>query len=192
MAATVQQPPHVGDQFTAKQTWIWTTCSGGAGPAVGRADYREISSSPRRCGEIAGVKSYVETGNSVGFGVSAEEARSIFMRKRRTRTVKSNSPLRRAAERMRSYNGKIGWIKSPLAVLTDYELSGGDTGRSEAGCGVVLPRPDQAGAENMRVSLPTSISDLPGPSSQRRPKGVGLGQDRAVNVLQGNGPRGRW
>ena len=46
---------------------------------------------------------------------------------------------------------------------------------------------------NLRMSLPVTISDLPAPSSQTSTvtdsKG-GLGQDRAVNVVQGTGPRG--
>jgi hypothetical protein len=44
---------------------------------------------------------------------------------------------------------------------------------------------------NLKVSLPTSISDLPGPSSQTsRESNTGMGQDRVVNVVQGTGPRG--
>ena len=42
----------------------------------------------------------------------------------------------------------------------------------------------------MRVSLPTTISDLPGPSSQTdKESSGGIGKDRLVNVVQGTGPR---
>ncbi len=45
--------------------------------------------------------------------------------------------------------------------------------------------------KDLRVSLPTTISDLPGPSSQTATEsGVGLGQERPVWVIQGTGPRG--
>ena len=45
---------------------------------------------------------------------------------------------------------------------------------------------------NLRVSLPITISDLPGPSSQtsKEHDAVGIGQDRLVNVVQGSGPSG--
>jgi hypothetical protein len=44
---------------------------------------------------------------------------------------------------------------------------------------------------NLHVSLPTTISDLPGPSSQTaKESGEGVGKDRVVNVVQGSGPRG--
>ena len=42
----------------------------------------------------------------------------------------------------------------------------------------------------LRVSLPTTISDLPAPSSQSsKEENAGIGQDRLVDVVQGNGPR---
>ena len=45
---------------------------------------------------------------------------------------------------------------------------------------------------NLRVSMPATISDLPGPSSQtsKEVSMVAVGQDRLVNVVQGTGPRG--
>jgi len=44
---------------------------------------------------------------------------------------------------------------------------------------------------NWRVSSPTTIDDLPGPSSQTsQQSNVVVGQNREVQVLQGNGPSG--
>jgi photosynthetic reaction center cytochrome c subunit len=43
----------------------------------------------------------------------------------------------------------------------------------------------------LRVGLPTTISDLPGPSSQTANEAkTSSMQDRLVNVVQGTGPRG--
>jgi photosynthetic reaction center cytochrome c subunit len=44
----------------------------------------------------------------------------------------------------------------------------------------------------LKVSLPATISDLPGPSSQTAGEKStdAVGQDRLVNVVQGTGPRG--
>ena len=44
--------------------------------------------------------------------------------------------------------------------------------------------------DNLRVSMPVTITDLPGPSSQTSHESVAAGQDRLVNVVQGTGPRG--
>jgi hypothetical protein len=45
---------------------------------------------------------------------------------------------------------------------------------------------------NLRVSMPTSISDLPAPESQASTEVsmTAIGKDRLVNVVQGTGPRG--
>src|SRR5271166_632585 len=77
---------------------------------------------------LAGLKSYHATGKSIGFGGFGQGAIvDIFAKypdQRTTRIQFPDAPGR--GDSVRSYNGKIGWMKTPLAVLTDYQLSGGE------------------------------------------------------------------
>jgi hypothetical protein len=76
-------------------------------------------------------------------------------------------------------------------VLTDYQLSGVELDGATLDAELGFPGQIKQVLTNLRVSLPTTISDLSGPSSQTATEsGVGLGQDRLVNVMQGTGPRG--
>ena len=82
-------------------------------------------------------------------------------------------------------------MMTPLAVLTDYQLSGVELDGAMLDAELGFPGQIKQVLSNLRVSLPTTISDLTGPSSQTSTEsGTGLGQDRAVNVVQGTGPRG--
>jgi hypothetical protein len=143
--------------------------------------------------KLAGLKSFAATGSSMGFGGFGGGGEvHIYAKAPDERTVKIEFAASTGrGDEVRSYNGKIGWIKTPLAVLTDYELSGGELDGAKLDAELSFPGQIKQVLTNMRVSLPTSISDLPGPSSQTATEsGVGLGQDRAVNVVQGSGPRG--
>jgi hypothetical protein len=84
-------------------------------------------------------------------------------------------------------------MMTPLAVLTDYQLSGVELDGALVDAEMGFPGQIKSVLTNLRVSLPATISDLPAPSSQSttvtESKG-GLGQDRPVNVVQGTGPRG--
>ena len=142
---------------------------------------------------LAGLKSFVATGASVGFGGFGGGGHVQIFAKfpdQRTTAITFDASTGRTPS-VRAYNGHEGWIKTPLAVLTDYQLNGGELDGAKLDAEMSFPGQIKQVLSNLRVSLPTTISDLPGPSSQTKSETAeGLGQDRLVNVVQGTGPRG--
>lgn len=141
---------------------------------------------------LAQVKSYAATGTSVGFGGFGGGARV---------TLYANAPDQRTlimdfkdapgrGDTTRSYDGHTGWLRTPLNVLGEYELSGGELDGARLDALMSFPGQIKQFLTKLRVSLPTTISDLPAPSSQlSKEDNVLIGQDRLVDVVQGNGPR---
>lgn len=142
---------------------------------------------------LAGIKSYIAKGNSVGFGGFGGGGKVQIFAKfpdRHTTLIQFEETAERG-DSVRSYDGRAGWIKAPLTVLGEYELTGGELDGARLDAQLAFPGQIKQVLTNLRVSLPVTISDLPGPSSQTaQESGSGLGQDRAVNVVQGTGPRG--
>jgi photosynthetic reaction center cytochrome c subunit len=143
---------------------------------------------------VAGLKSYVAKGTSVGFGgfggAGRVEIFAKFPDQRATWIDFPESPQR--GRTMRLYNGHEGWLETPLTVLGKYQLTGGELDGARLDALLSFPAQITEALSNLRVSLPVSISDLPAPSSQAS-KDVSMaavGQDRLVNVVQGTGPRG--
>ncbi len=143
--------------------------------------------------KLAGLKSYVAKGTSVGFGGFGGGGQVHIFAKfpdQRTTLITFDAATGRGDE-VRAYDGRVGWMKTPLAVLTDYELSGSELDGAKLDAELGFPGQIKKVLTNFRVSLPATISDLTGPSSQTaNDPSVGLGQDRLVNVVQGTGPRG--
>jgi hypothetical protein len=143
--------------------------------------------------QLAGLKSYVGKGTSVGFGGFGGGGEVHIFAKfpdQRTTRIQFDAATGRGDE-VRAYNGRIGWMMTPLAVLTDYQLSGVELDGAMLDAELGFPGQIKQVLSNLRVGLPTTISDLSGPSSQTSTEsGAGLGQDRAVVVVQGTGPRG--
>jgi hypothetical protein len=142
---------------------------------------------------LAGLKSYIAKGKSVGFGgFGGGGAVSIFAKFPDQRTTFIDFPeTPDRGDETRSYDGKTGWLRTPLNVLSEYELTGGELDGARLDALMGFPGQLKQALTNLKVSLPTTISDLPGPTSQTaRESGEGLGKDRVVNVVQGTGPRG--
>ena len=143
--------------------------------------------------KLAALKSFVANGTSIGFGGFGGGAQVQIFAKfpdQRATVIRFNEATGRG-ESVRAYNGRSGWIKTPLAVLTDYELTGSELDGARLDAELSFPGQIKQVLTNLRTSLPTTISDLPGPSSQTANETKeGLGQDRLVNVVQGNGPNG--
>lgn len=142
---------------------------------------------------LASLKSYVATGTSVGFGGFGGGGKVHIYAKfpnQRTTQIQFAAATGRGDE-VRACNGRTGWMMTPLAVLTDYQLSGVELDGAVLDAELGFPGQVKEVLSNLRVSLPATISDLPGPSSQTAAEsGAGLGQDRPVYVVQGTGPRG--
>ncbi|HMD49521.1 MAG TPA: c-type cytochrome [Bryobacteraceae bacterium] len=143
--------------------------------------------------KLATLKSYVATGTSVGFGGFGGGgevhiyAKSPDMRS----TIIEFKKETERPDSIRTCNGKTAWIKTPLTVLGEYQLTGTEYEGAKLDAEMSFPGQIKQILTSPRVSLPTSIGDLPGPSAQTSTeKNVGIGQDVAVNVLQGTGPGG--
>ncbi|HTS60735.1 MAG TPA: photosynthetic reaction center cytochrome c subunit family protein [Candidatus Acidoferrales bacterium] len=143
---------------------------------------------------LAGIKSYAAKGKSVGFGGFGGGGRvEIFAKfpdERATLIDFPDSPDRGIS--VRSYNGADGWLVTPLTVLGEYQLTGGELDGARLDAQLAFPVQLKEVLTNLRVSMPVTISDLPGPSSQtsKEVSMTAIGQDRLVNVVQGTGPHG--
>jgi photosynthetic reaction center cytochrome c subunit len=141
---------------------------------------------------LTGFTSYVAKGTSVGFGGFGGGGQvQIFAKAPDQRTTLiefKDAPDR--GDSIRTFNGRAGWIKTPLAVLKEYQISGGDLDGFRLDAQLAFPGQIKQILKNWRVSLPTTIEDLPGPSSQtsQQPE-LALGS-HDVQVVQGDRPNG--
>ena len=140
---------------------------------------------------LAAVESYLAKGSSVGFGGFGKAGRVEILAKypdqRATFIDFPDEPQR--GDSVRTYNGRAGWLRTPLTVLGEYELTGGELDGARIDAMLSFPVQLKEALSNLRVSLPTTISDLPAPSSQSSSEAATvIGQDRLVNVLQGPDP----
>lgn len=146
--------------------------------------------------KLNSIKSYIATGTSIGFGGFGGGGEvHIYAKAPDERTT--HIVFKKETERpdsIRVCNGTQGWIKTPLAVLTEYELTGGELDGAKLDAELGFPGQIKQVLKNLRVSLPITISDLPGPSSQTSNERdvKGIGKDRLVNVVQGTGPNGAF
>lgn len=146
--------------------------------------------------KLSAVKSYIATGRSVGFGGfgggGVVTVYAKFPNERTTWIEFKDAPGR--GDEVRATNGKQAWLKTPLAVLTDFELNGSELDAAVLDAMLAFPAQMKTAMTNWRVSLPMTISDLPGPSSQtsnEKASSEGIGKDRLVDVVQGTyGTRG--
>ncbi len=73
---------------------------------------------------------------------------------------------------IRTFNGRAGWIKTPLTVLGEYRLSGGDLDGARLDAQLSFPGQIKQVLTNLRVGGLDTIGD------------------HEVHVVQGSGPRG--
>jgi len=143
---------------------------------------------------LASLKSYAAKGTSVGFGGfgggGKVEIFAKFPDQRATVIDFPNSPER--GDSLRIFNGREAWMETPLTVLGEYQLTGGELDGARLDAQLTFPGQIKQVLTNLRVSMPVTISDLPGPSSQTSSQSsmVAVGQDRLVNVVQGTTPHG--
>jgi len=142
--------------------------------------------------KLAGITSYIAHGTSVGFGGFGGGGQVQIFAKvpdQRTTIIEfKDAPDR--GDSIRTFNGRAGWIKTPLAVLKEFQISGGDLDGFRLDAQLAFPGQIKQILKNWRVSLPTTIEDLPGPSSQtsQQPE-LTLGS-HDVQVVQGDRPNG--
>jgi hypothetical protein len=123
--------------------------------------------------QLAGVTSFAATGTSVGFGGFGSGGQVQIYAKapdqRSTIIQFKDAPGR--DDSIRTYDGRTGWMKTPLTVLGEYQLSGSELDGARLDAQLSFPAQIKQALTNLRVGPQVTIDD------------------RDVLVVQGNGPR---
>jgi hypothetical protein len=123
---------------------------------------------------VAGITSFVAKGKSVGYrgfgGGGVVELSAQAPDKRATHITFPEYPDRGVS--VRTYDGRTGWIATPLAVVPKYELGGSERDGARLDAQLSFPAQIRQALTDLRVGPPTTIGD------------------KDVQVLQGNGPNG--
>ena len=142
---------------------------------------------------LAGLTSIVGKGTSVSFGGfgggGAVEVVAKAPDKRATIILFKEETGR--GDQLRTYDGTTGWVRTPLNVVGEFQLVGGDLDGARFDAQLSFPGQIKQILTNLKSGSPTTITDLPAPSSQSSlQQNVTLGQNHLVDVVQGTGPRG--
>lgn len=142
---------------------------------------------------LAGLTSFVGKGTSVSFGgFGGDGAVEIVAQapdKRATIILFKEATGR--GDQIRTYDGRTGWLRTPLNVLGEFQLTGTDLDGSRVDAQLSFPGQIKQMLTNVRTGPPTTITDLPAPFSQSvLQQGVPSEQAHVVDVVQGTGPRG--
>ena len=123
---------------------------------------------------VATITSFVATGKSVGYrGFGGGGVVEVFAQapdKRATYIHFPEYPDR--GDSVRTYDGRTGWIATPLAVVRKYELGGSERDGARLDAQLLFPAQIKQVLTDLRVGPPTTI------------------EDKDVQVVQGNGPNG--
>jgi photosynthetic reaction center cytochrome c subunit len=124
--------------------------------------------------KVASITSFIATGKSVGYrgfgGGGVVEVSARAPDKRATHITFPEYPDRGVS--VRTYDGRTGWIATPLAVVPKYELSGSERDGARLDAQLSFPAQIRQALTDVRVGPPTTIND------------------KDVTVVQGNGPNG--
>ena len=128
---------------------------------------------------LSGLTSYIGKGTSVGFGGFGGEGQvEIFAKAPDQRTVVIEFTDANRGNATRSFDGRVGWHRTPLSVLDEYEISGSELEGARLDAQLSFPGQIKQLLTNVRVGSPTTISDLPAPSSQAPVADVRAGSRR--------------
>ncbi len=125
-------------------------------------------------GKLAGLKSYVITGYSEGYGgLGGNAAFQIFAQAPDRRGMWINFPEHpdRGISAW-TYDGKTGWISTPRGFLREYPLNGNDLNGARLDSLLAFPGGIKTALANWRVGFEDTL------------------QGKHVYVVQGNGPGG--
>jgi photosynthetic reaction center cytochrome c subunit len=142
---------------------------------------------------LAGLTSFVGKGSSVGFGGfgGGGDVEIVAKAPDKRATIILFKEETGRGDQIRTYDGRIGWVRTPLNVLGEFQLFGGDLAGARFDAQLSFPAQIKQILTNLKTGPPTSITDLPAPSSQASlQQDVTLGQTHVVDVVQGTGPRG--
>ncbi len=123
---------------------------------------------------LAALTSFIATGSAVGYeGLGGGGQVQIFAKapdQRTTMITFKEHPDR--GDSIRTYNGRTGWIKTPRALLKEYEQTGSELDGSRLDAQLAFPGQIKQVLTNLRAGYPDSIN----------------GHD--VDVVQGTGSHG--
>lgn len=123
---------------------------------------------------LAGVTAFVATGKSIGYrgfgGGGLVEVSAQAPDKRSVHISFPEYPERGMS--VRTYDGRTGWIATPLAVVPNYELGGSERDGARLDAMLSFPAQIRQVLTDLRVG-PSAVID-----------------DKDVTVIQGNGPNG--
>jgi photosynthetic reaction center cytochrome c subunit len=123
---------------------------------------------------LARVTSFVASGKSVGYrgfgGGGIVEVSAQKPDKRATHIRFPEYPDRGVS--VRTFDGRTGWIATPLAVVPKYELAGSELDGARLDAMLLFPTQIKEALTKLRVGPPSTVAD------------------KDVTVLQGNGPNG--
>jgi hypothetical protein len=142
---------------------------------------------------LSTVKTLVASGTSVGFGGFGRGGRAqIFSRfPDQSATIIDFPSTPERGHSLRIFDGHQGWIETPLSVLGEYEITGGELDGAKLDAELAFPAQIKQVLSNLHAATPTTISDLPEPSSQAAEESKATtSKEHATNVVQGIGPGG--
>jgi hypothetical protein len=143
---------------------------------------------------LAGLTSIDGKGTSVGFGGfgggGAVEIAAKAPDKRATIILFKAETGR--GDQIRTYDGRTGWVRTPLNVLGEFQLVGGDLDGARFDAQLSFPGQIKQILTDLRTGQPTTITDLQMSQSQAavQQKNAAQGKTYNVDVVQGTGPRG--
>jgi hypothetical protein len=123
--------------------------------------------------KLNAITSYTASGTSLGFrGFGGGGSVEIFAKSpdQRSMIIEYKTADGRDAT-VRSYDGKIGWIKTPLNVLGEYQLGGTELDGARLDAQITFPGQIKKVLTRLRTIDPAEIDG------------------REMDVVQGNGPR---
>jgi hypothetical protein len=143
--------------------------------------------------KLAAIQSFVAKGTSYGFGGFGGGADvTLYAKAPNQRTLVidySKTPGR--GDTTRSFDGQTAWLRTPLNVLGEYQLSGGERDGAQVDAEMSFPGRIKDVLKNLRVGLTATISDLPAPESQSsKEENFGFGNDKLADVVQGDAANG--
>jgi photosynthetic reaction center cytochrome c subunit len=124
--------------------------------------------------KLAGLTSFIATGTQEGYvDVKGGGQFQIFAKAPDKRTVQIRFPdAPDRGDQTRSYDGKIGWVTTPRALLGEYQVTGSELDGLRLDAELSFPGQIKQVLTNLRIGYQDSIDG------------------KAVQVVQGTGPRG--
>jgi len=141
---------------------------------------------------LAGLSSISAKGISVSFGgFGGNGAVEIVARApdKRSTIILFKAETNRG-DQIRTYDGRTGWVRTPLNVVGEFQLIGSDLDGARVDAQLSFPGQIKNILTNLKSGPPTTITDLPAPSSQSSLQQGSTDQSHLVDVVQGTGPRG--